>query len=283
MSVEGFISKLNHVMFDPHRRALSSDHVEDTLRVVQNGSPPDVFDAREVAPLWTEIFGHNHVKSQKQKLESLARNKKGNARKRHKYATDAEYHARKKKLRTEQYLSKKLVLTIGRGLLQPAVRKSLKAKRSALRAKPSQQNLQGDELQDMSEESHTDDSQSELEADMQPVLDTVKDVLGASNVELQLELNGNKISKRLKHRYFLFHDGDHSIQLAHIKRVYGQNCNKKAFQKGMTIEAKFWNARGKQDVALLPADYDPQLEDVRGWVLLIVDMGNADVVRSVRG
>ena len=67
MSVEGFNSKLNHLMYDPHRRGLSSDHTEDALRIVQNGDEAEKFDATQAAIIWTDVFGHRQVKSQSSK------------------------------------------------------------------------------------------------------------------------------------------------------------------------------------------------------------------------
>ena len=45
----------------------------------------------------------------------------------------------------------------------------------------------------------------------------------------------------------------------------------------MTVEAKFWNEVEKQDMALDVSIYDDQLADIKGWVFLHVDMGEADV------
>ena len=53
-NVEQFISKLNKVMNDPQRRGLSSDFLEDGLRIVQNGPAPAKFKARN-----TSQFGKN--------------------------------------------------------------------------------------------------------------------------------------------------------------------------------------------------------------------------------
>ena len=133
MSVEGFNSKLNHIMFDPHRRGLGSDPLEDTLRVVQNGCDASKFDGMTVAPLWREVFGHQWVKSVAGKLESMARSCKDRARKRRRYKEQEEYKNIKKASATNRYFRKKLVLMMGRGLTQRPVRKSLKKRREELR------------------------------------------------------------------------------------------------------------------------------------------------------
>jgi hypothetical protein len=105
---------------------------------------------------------------------------------------------------------------------------------------------------------------------MQPVLDSVRDILNAEAVVLQPDLQEKKITGDLKDRYFLFHDGDGSIQLGQIKRVY--NSSHRVFQTGMTVEVKFWNAKGKQDMALQASAYDTALDDIKAWVLLCIDM-----------
>ena len=57
----------------------------------------------------------------------------------------------------------------------------------------------------------------------------------------------------------------------------------KMYYKGKTQKtyysaAKFWNeALGKQDMALDLSAYDDQLAAMKGWVLLHVDLGEADV------
>ena len=133
MSVEGFNSKLNHVMFDPHRRSLGSDHLEDSLRVVQNGSKPSDFKGIEVVPTWCEVFGHRHVMSRAKKTSTVAANNQDNAKRRNRYNKDAEYRTVTKKQAVDRWYHKKLILTMGRGLVKRPVRQSFKTKRRQLR------------------------------------------------------------------------------------------------------------------------------------------------------
>ena len=131
--------------------------------------------------------------------------------------------------------------------------------------------------EELSEEQDESDEFSSEDADaMQPVLDAVRDRLNAANVMLQPEFEEKKITKDLQGRYFLFHDGDGSTQLVQIKKVY--NSSHKVFrQQGMTVVVKFWNARGKQDMALQASAYDTGLHEMKAWVFLCVDKGKADV------
>ena len=43
--------------------------------------------------------------------------------------------------------------------------------------------------------------------------------------------------------------------------------------QGVTVEVKFWNARGKQDMALQASAYDTGLHEMKAWVLPSV-LGN---------
>ena len=123
--------------------------------------------------------------------------------------------------------------------------------------------------------SESDEEDDEDDDDFSTVLESVRETLGATQVLLQHEFPEEKFTKKLKGRWFLFHDGDHSIQLAQLTKIYGSNS--RPVKKGMTVEAKFWNQSGKQDVALDLNAYDDELTDMKGWVLLHVDMGDADV------
>ena len=123
--------------------------------------------------------------------------------------------------------------------------------------------------------SESDEEDDEDDDDFSAVLESVRETLGATQVLLQREFLEEKFTKKLKGRWFLFHDGDHSIQLAQFTKIYGSNS--RPAKKGMTMEAKFWNQPGKQDVALDLNAYDDELTDMKGWVLLHVDMGDADV------
>ena len=68
---------------------------------------------------------------------------------------------------------------------------------------------------EMGMEDHEDESEMD-EADddeLSAVLESVRDVLDATQVLLQRELDGKNLTRKLIGRWFLFHDADDSIQL----------------------------------------------------------------------
>jgi hypothetical protein len=78
-------------------------------------------------------------------------------------------------------------------------------------------------------------------------------------------------ANRFQHKdsYFIFVDGDKSIQLGRIKKIYAPSS--KAGKSGYTAQVKFTTASGKQDLKLANDRYDPQLQGVGCWVLLAVE------------
>ena len=68
--------------------------------------------------------------------------------------------------------------------------------------------------EDLSAEISDSEIDPEDDGDLSAVLESVRDVLGATQVLLQREIEEKKLTKKLKGRWFLFHDGDHSMQLA---------------------------------------------------------------------
>ena len=125
-------------MDDPHRRGLGSDNAEDTLRIVQNGPPAADFDGVQIVPVWRHVFGHNQVKSAADKKQYLEESKSFLRQQRLRYKEDVEFSAAKKLARVNNYRKRKLVLAMARGSTQPAVRKSHKKQRTALRASSKQ-------------------------------------------------------------------------------------------------------------------------------------------------
>ena len=281
MSVEGFNSKLNHLMYDPHRRGLSSDHTEDALRIVQNGDEAEKFDATQAAIIWTDVFGHRQVKSQSSKEKSMRQNQTNRVRLREQYQ-DQVVRAEKKRKAVDRYYRKKLVLTIGRGLVQPPVRKGHKRKRDALRSSSSSSSSSVTTAEKDHEKSASGSSdQEELPPsgsdsdyeDMQPVLDSVANVLKMNSVVMQEyiandDFDEDKMPKACEQRHFLFHDADHSLQLGRITKVYGLR-SKPHRKHGLTVEVKFMNEAGKQDMQLTLRAYDSTLVAIKSWALLI--------------
>jgi hypothetical protein len=287
--VEEFNSKLNRIMDDLHRRGLGSDHAEDTLRVAQNGVPPDQFDGFEMAPMWSACFGHRNVKSKADKDKCLEKSTNSRTKKRKEYHDDAEFRANKKRKQVTNYFRKKLVLTVGRGLVQPPVRKSLKKKRAALRRqgghtdgagaedevfeeKAEEVEVLDEEAEEVkegeAEENEEDEAEDKEEAgDLQEVLEQVCSALGAKVVHLQTLMPANRVQHKDLH--FLFVDGDDAVQLGQIKKIY--LANSKAAKGGFTAEVKFTTAKGRQDLNLAVERYDPLLQDVGSWVLLVVE------------
>ena len=62
--------------------------------------------------------------------------------------------------------------------------------------------------EDLSAENSDSDMDQEDDGDLSAVLESVHDVLGATQLLLQREFEKKKLAKKLKGRWFLFHDGE---------------------------------------------------------------------------
>jgi hypothetical protein len=123
-----------------------------------------------------------------------------------------------------------------------------------------------EEVDSESEEEDEDD----VELDLKNLCSEVAAILRKDAVSLKNVLPQTGISKRLVGSYFLYHDGvdngDHSMQLVQIKKVYSGKRRGK-----FNVEVKFHNQNGRQDMKLEDSNYDRELRSVKSWVLLGTD------------